>query len=151
MAIVSGSMGAGGIGGSLAYHASVDFTLDALDAPFMVNLLDSVSIGAGFDSATFQIVSGENVLDSQSFTDLTSADAFFSHHLLNFKLGSGLTEIALVFDAMMSGGKGFSFDYTIRGIDPLATPLPPSWTTMLIGLGMFGLLGWRRKRRAAAA
>jgi hypothetical protein len=38
----------------------------------------------------------------------------------------------------------------IRGIDPAETPLPASWTMMLIGLGGLGLLGWRRKRKAVA-
>jgi hypothetical protein len=144
-------MGAGGVGGSLAYHESIDFTLNALGPPFMVKLLDSASIGTGFDSATFKIVSDNDVLDSQSFTDLASADAFFSHHVLNFKLGSGPTDIELLFDAMMSGGEGFSFDYSIRGIDPVATPLPTSLPLFATGLVGLGLLGWRRKRKAVAA
>lgn len=38
MALVSGSMGAGGFGDSLAYHASVDFTLNALGAPIARHL-----------------------------------------------------------------------------------------------------------------
>ena len=52
------------------------------------------------------------------------------------------------FDAMMSGGEGFSFNYAVAGI--AQTPLPASWTMMLIGLGVLGLLGWRRKRKQAA-
>jgi len=52
---------------------------------------------------------------------------------------------------MMSAGEGFSFDYTIRGIDPSLVPLPPSWTMMVIGIGVLGLLGWRRKRKQVAA
>ena len=35
--------------------------------------------------------------------------------------------------------------------DVEATPLPPTWTTMLLGLGALCALGWRRKQKAAAA
>jgi len=151
MNLVSGSMGAGGIGGSLSYQESVDFTLDAIGAPFQVHLLDDASIETGFDSATFQIVSDGDVLDSQSFTDLASADSFFTHNLLHFDLGPGVSDIAVVFDATMSGGEGFSFDYTIRGIDsPGDTPLPPSWTMMLVGLIGWGVPSWRSKRKLRA-
>lgn len=72
------------------------------------------------------------------------------HNLLKLDLGSGVADIGLVFDAMMSDGEGFSFDYTIRSIDPAETPLPPSWTMMLAGLVALGLFNWRRKRKAAA-
>jgi hypothetical protein len=32
----------------------------------------------------------------------------------------------------------------------LETPLPPTWSMMLTGLGGLGLLGWRKKRKAQA-
>lgn len=54
-----------------------------------------------------------DVLDSQSFTDLASANSFFTENVLNFELGSGVTDIGLVLDTTMSGGEGFGFDYTI--------------------------------------
>jgi PEP-CTERM motif len=49
---------------------------------------------------------------------------------------------------MMSGGQGFDFNYAVAGI--AQTPLPASWTMMLSGLGAVYLLGWIRKRKAAA-
>jgi hypothetical protein len=118
----------------------------------MIKLLDSATIGTGIDSATFEVLSDGTVLDSQSFTDVTSADDFFAHNVFNFKLGSGPTDVELLFGAMMSGGEGFSFDYTIHGIDPAPsdTPLPPALPLFVGGLGALGLLGWRRKRKAQA-
>ena len=58
----------------------------------------------------------------------------------------------MLFDAKMSGGEGFSFDYTIRGIDPppLGTPLPAALPLFAGGLGALGVFGWRRKRKAVA-
>jgi hypothetical protein len=69
--------------------------------------------------------------------------------VLNFKLGSGPTDIQLVFDTTMSGGEGFSFDFSIHGIDPVATPLPGALPLFASGLVGLGLLGWRRKKKAA--
>jgi hypothetical protein len=44
----------------------------------------------------------------------------------------------------MSGGEGFSFDYTAAG-GVTATPLPPAWTMMLLSLVGFGFFAHRRK------
>jgi hypothetical protein len=53
-------------------------------------LLDSASVGIGFDSATFEVLSGGNVLESVSFSDVGSANKFFSHDLMMFALGLAL-------------------------------------------------------------
>ena len=47
----------------------------------------------------------------------------------------------------MSGGEGFGFNYA-AGVS--ATPLPPSWTMMLIGLVVFGFIAYRRQKKGAA-
>ena len=41
-------------------------------------------------------------------------------------------------------------DVTINGA-AMATPLPAALPLFATGLGVLGLLGWRRKRKAAAA
>ncbi len=56
----------------------------------------------------------------------------------------------LAFNETMSGGEGFSFDYAAAtGI--AATPLPASWTMMLIGIVAFGFVAYRRKLKPALA
>jgi hypothetical protein len=40
--------------------------------------------------------------------------------------------------------------FTLNIIAPTPVPLGPSIISQLIGLGLFGLLGWRRKRKATA-
>jgi hypothetical protein len=63
---------------------------------------------------------------------MRSASAYF---LLN--RGAGLHNIQRAFNETMSGGEGFGFDYAATG-GVSATPRPPSWTMVLIGLIGFG-------------
>jgi hypothetical protein len=44
---------------------------------FVLDLLSNDALGNGFDSALFTISLNSIVIDSQSFTDLASAEAFF--------------------------------------------------------------------------
>ena len=69
--------------------------------------------------------------------------------MIDFGLGAGTNVVELAFDETLSGGQGFSFNYSE---DPLlsATPLPSSWCMMAIGLAGFGLIAYRQQRRKAA-
>src|SRR3974390_3620423 len=80
------------------------------------------------------------------FTDLASAQAFFSNNIINITLLAGLNIIQLWFNEMISGGDGFAFDYA--AIAP--TPLPPTLLLFATGLAGLGLLGWRRKKKQSA-
>jgi len=145
--IALGSMGAGGIGTSLTYAESATFDVNvATDHPiFTFDLLDNKSLGKGFDSATFQISENGTVLENHLFTDLASAQAFFSNNLINLTLLAGLNIVQLSFNEMISGGDGFAFDYA--AIAPTPPPTLPLFASGLVGLG---LLGWRRKKKAVA-
>jgi hypothetical protein len=103
----------------------------------------------GFDSATFQISENGSVVENKVFTDLASAQAFFSDNLINLTLLVGLNIIQLSFNETIGGGDGFAFDYA--AISPIITPLPTTLPLFATGLGVLGLLGWRRKKRAIAA
>jgi hypothetical protein len=86
VAVVLDSMGAGGVGGSLSYQEVANFSVSVTtDLLFTVDLLDNNSLGKGFDSATFQITENGNVLENHLFTDLASAQAFFSDNLINLR------------------------------------------------------------------
>jgi hypothetical protein len=142
-----GSMGASGIGGSLAYAQSASFTINSGGTPFLIDLIDNASLGAGFDSATFQVFDNGKMIVSDSFTNLASAQAFFSNNnLINIVLAGGLNNVQLALNETMSGGEGFSFDYATASVS--ATPLPPAWTMMLIGLAGFRFFAKRRKLTA---
>ena len=149
VAVVLGSMGAGGVGGSISYQELANFSVNvATDLLFTVDLLDNKSLGKGFDSATFQISENGTVLENHLFTDLASAQAFFSDNPINLTLLAGLNIIPLSFSEMISGGDGFAFDYA--AISPIITPLPTTLPLFASGLVGLVLLGWRRKKRIDA-
>jgi hypothetical protein len=137
----------GGNGQSLTYQESASFTLNSHGGSFfLVDLLGASSIGNGFDAATFQILSNGNVVDSQSFTNVAAANAFFSNNLLSVPLASGVDNIQMAFDETMSGGEGYSFGYAAS-----AAPEPSTWAMMLLGFATIVLVAYRRRNKALAA
>ena len=87
-----------------------------------------------------------NLVINQAFADLASAQIYFFNKLIDIQLGAGLHNIQLAFNETMSGGEGFGFDYAAAG-GVAATPLPASWTMMLIGVVGFGFVAYRRKSK----
>jgi len=64
LTLAVGSMGAGGIGGSLSYQQSATFTLNAGNTPFLIDLTGTNSLGTGFDRALLQIFNNGNLVTS---------------------------------------------------------------------------------------
>ena len=78
-----------GTGAPLTYQESVSFTQNG--GAFVLDLLSNDALGQGFDGALFQIFLNSALFDSQSFTDLASAEAFFSNNLIGVPLLAGIT------------------------------------------------------------
>ncbi len=149
LTIALGTMGAGGIGASsLTYTATADFTFNAVGFPFLIDLTGSYSLGNGFDSATFQVFDNGNSLINQSFSDLTSAQAYFSNNLLDLYLGAGSNDLQIAFTETMSGGQGFAFNYAAGEI--AAVPEPSTWAMMILGFAGIGFMAYRRKPKPAS-
>jgi hypothetical protein len=152
--LASGSMGAGGIGTSaLTYSESASFTFDAFGPPFLLHLLGSHSLGNGFDTATFQILDNGGTVLSESFDNLTSAQAYFSNDLVNLHLGAGPHDLQLAFLETMSGAEGFGFDYSVNFASDgpfTAAPEPSTWAMLLIGFAGIGVASYRRKHAQAS-
>ena len=80
------------------------------------------------------IINGSIVFLSQSFTDLASAEAFFSNNLIGVPLLAGPNSVQIVFSETMSSAGGFSFDYAVASSGVSAVPGP------IAGAGLPGLI-----------
>ncbi len=110
-----GAMGAAGAGQSTDFQETASFVSNFVGGIFLVDLLGENALGSGFDSASFQILQGGNVIYSRTFTDLASADGFFSNFLIGVSLGTSPDNIEIAFDEVLSAGEGFGFSYGRRG------------------------------------
>ena len=142
--VAFGSMGAGygGSGQPLTYTVAANLIVNAKAGAFSIDLIAPTSIGAGFNSATFQILSNGNVVESRSFTSLAAADAFFSNNLISVPVKTGLDNIQLGLTETLTSGQGFGFKYAAASSGFKGVPGPTAGQACLCWLRQrLGLIG----------
>jgi hypothetical protein len=140
-------MGAGYGSGTLTYRESADFQLSG-HGTILLGFLNTMSVGNGFDSSTFEILVNGVVFLNRSFSDLASANNFFTNNLLDLgHFSGGLTDVELLYSETMSSTEGFGFTYGFTAIGfSSAVSEPSTWAMMLLGFAGLGF-AFRRSRR----
>jgi len=113
---------------------------------------NEISLIPDFGAATF----GTAPFNGYEFVDLTKDPDIIG---VTVDAASTASGVSLADVSFTSNSVFFNFQgQTLRGtavydlaFAPITTPLPPTLTLFAAGLGALGFLGWRRKRKNAAA
>jgi PEP-CTERM motif len=122
-----------------------------IDGPIANTGLSVFTAGHGLTSLNFSIdgssfsLANELLNSSVIFNDGNLINVAYLGSLNGFNLDLGTFGLNYGFVDLVNASLD-SFG-SISGSPVSATPLPPSWTLMLIGLAGFGLVAYRRKRR----
>jgi hypothetical protein len=107
---------------------------------------------------TLTLTDLSNVTKTLTLTNSTSLDGSLSGSNLYFGFfdtGDTYKQIVFNSDSASLGADVFGFDDmsvgSLEQVTPSATPLPAALPLFASGAGVFGFLGWRRKRRQSAA
>jgi hypothetical protein len=155
--IFSGLGNTGGL--SLAANTTVTFTFMGKEAGFTNQLLfgNTVlfdnNVAPGTPSATLTVNAGSVPFLFRAPGNLDANDdgAIATGLQIGFVKVSDSVFYALFDDGGAGPDKDFD-DMVVRiAAAPIATPLPGALPLFATGLGALGLLGWRRKRKNAAA
>jgi len=121
--------------------------------------LNSFTENSRGDIVSLQVTIGGltyNFVPSSFEADIGTNQTFFSlsGSSLGVKGPTGLTETLVLggfgFNITNPGGPNLDDGKFTIGTGVMATPLPPAWTLMLIGLAGFGFVAYRRKSKPEA-
>jgi hypothetical protein len=132
-------------------HASTLSLTHTAGGPTLVGDLDAVS-AFSFGSGSGQFVSALDNLGPVITQDVAQGTLLFEVDLIGTEIGN-LAFQNVLFTAFSLGAVGgspietVSFTYQTFAITPVVTPLPAALPLFATGLGVLGLLGWRRKQK----
>jgi hypothetical protein len=141
---VLGANYAGGTG-SQSFTSSAEYIVNTTGTfNLTLALLGITSNAGGFDFLSFSLTDNGTNLLSQSFTDLGSAQAYFSDDAITLYNLASNADIVLTFTLTAASIEGSSVMYALSSTAALApVPLPPSFPLMLGALGGLAWLGRR--------
>jgi len=139
-----------------SFSGSGDFISSDVSSPFLItNIMNgSVSdpnVNMGVASAITGIDNSYGGANNLLSYPVPPALAYVDHSGISFDTASGMYNLFLsghyILAASTQGASTFVNSFTVTEVVPLPAALP----LFAGGLGALGLLGWRRKRKAAAA
>ncbi len=128
--------GAGTLGGAYSpeasgereYLSSTTWTLDAstLTGDLVIGLLDTQTLGSGFDSLDVEVHVGARLALDATFTSLTAAQSFLTDHALDLGGFASVPNVNVGVSLILvssSPGSGFGLDYLLGVAPPNAPPV----------------------------
>ena len=143
----------GGTGAPVTYTQSASFNFASSGNPMGINLMNVASLGAGFQTATFNVLANGSLAFMQSFSSLLDAQNFFTGNWLWLPMLAGTSNITLSFSETMTAIGGFAFEYGLSDAPEVVaqTPLPAALPLFASGLAGLWFAGRRKKKAPASA
>jgi hypothetical protein len=154
------SIGTPGVGGSGGANAGIDVSI--FSGSTLVTEVSSSNLGG--TATDFAATGGmqQSLTAFSSFSGVIS-DNLFTGSVVNPAISGDITKalalngipLSAFFDISESGPFGFDFSGSLNfgsvtvSSPTAATPLPPAWTMMLIGIAGFGFVAYRQKSMPA--
>jgi hypothetical protein len=136
------------IGGA---HASTLSLTHTAGGPTLVGEPDAV-LSFSFSSGSGNFVEHLGILSPVIFQDVANGTPLFEVDLTGTGIGNLAFQNVLftAYTVLLNGNEMVSCNYGALTITPASIPLPGALPLFATGLGVLGLLGWRRKRKQAA-
>jgi hypothetical protein len=150
----------GGAGESLTYTTAAHFNFNyAANSQLRLAIGGDAAINTGFDSSELEVlIDGVESYD-RSFATLSDWESFLFPGGgpnvpidIGTLLAGGMADVEIVYTLVASSNNGFQFDYAFGTVPgAAAVPTPAALPLFATGLGILGLLGWRRAKKPAAS
>jgi hypothetical protein len=147
--VAAGILGANDDGTSSAlttYTASTEQTFAvANNSRLTLSLLDLASYGGGFSKLTFSVSDDGTTLISDAFTNLSTAESYFTDNPLILSTTSGPQDLTLDLQLTGDSAEGAGISYAL-GKSSASVPEPPTSVLLIFGLLALSAAARRRHR-----
>jgi hypothetical protein len=135
-------------GGLTTYTASTEHTFAVADnSRVILSLLDLANYGGGFSKLAFSVSDDGTTLVSDAFTNLSTAESFFTDNPLLLSRTSGPQDLTLYLQLTGDSAQGAGISYAL-GESSASASVPEPPTSLLLILGLLGLSPIARGRYA---